>query len=120
MPFLSGDVVQQIVSQREMLDDQTLASVAWLLTENVLNRDTFAQVQPWLTTDGGVFSCQLFAFRRSRGPIRRVHAVFDAASAKPRRLEWVDLRSLGRGFSWDQLSQTNFESDDPLSELLTE
>ena len=120
VPFLSDDTVQQIVSQRDMLDDQTLASVAWLLTENVLSRDTFAQVQPWLTAGGNVFACQLFAFRGSRGPIRRVHVVFDAASAKPRRLEWVDLRSRGRGFSWNQVSRINFESDDPLSELLVE
>ncbi len=104
VPFFSDDTVTQILSQRESISEGPIGSIAWLLTENVLSRETFIQVQPWLTAGGDVFSCQLFVFRGSRGPIRRVHAVFDAASAEPRRLEWVDLRPTGRGFAWSEVS----------------
>ena len=99
LPFLSEETAEQLLIRRETLDETASRSVVWLLTENILDRETFRLLEPWITAGGDVFECQLVVFRGSGGPIRRTRVVFDGASPEPRRVECENLMSLGRGFS---------------------
>lgn len=115
VPFLSEETIESILAQRPNLEPAGRHSVAWLLTEDIVSPGTFKQLEPWLTAGGDVFQCQLIVFRGSHGPIRRVQAVFDGASPKPRRVEWRDLRSLGNGFSRREVSREMTDTESAMT-----
>ncbi len=116
IPFLSDEIVESLLDARRNLEPTERRSVAWLLTKDIISVETFRQLQPWLTAGGDVFACQLIVFRGSRGPIRRVRAVFDGASPSPRRLEWQSLQGLGNGFSRSEVSREIADLESALTE----
>lgn len=111
MPVFSEETAERIIAARRTLSPDKRLSTAWLLSDRLLSSSTYAQIEPWLTGGGDVFSCQLIVFRSSGGPIRRVHAIFDGAGARSRRVQWTDLRRFGLGFRRSSISRAGPETE---------
>jgi hypothetical protein len=98
IPKLSDETVGRIVEQRSSLDSTSSQSAAWLLTEEILSRESFRAVLPWLTTGGDTISGQIIVFRDFAGPFTRFEFTIDTALDPPRRVKWRNLNRLGIGF----------------------
>ncbi len=98
VPGLSDSAVGRLISRRETLDPESRLTTVWLIEEDILTVETYRAVQPWLTTGGDAFRCQIIAFRPRGGPSKRVELVTGPTEKGPRRFFWRDLTGSGMGF----------------------
>ncbi len=92
IPGLNEEIVEELVSQRESLDESASRTVAWLLTEGILDVRQFRAVLPYVTVGGNVFRAQVVGYRKGMGPVRRVEVVIDATGERARRVDRRELR----------------------------
>ena len=92
IPGLNEEIVEELVSQRESLDESASRTVAWLLTEGILDARQFRAVLPYVTVGGNVFRAQVVGYRKGMGPVRRVEVVIDATGERARRVDRRELR----------------------------
>ncbi|MEO1996423.1 MAG: hypothetical protein ABGZ17_14230, partial [Planctomycetaceae bacterium] len=108
LPGLSEDVVQQIMIRRETDDFESRATTAWLWAEELVELPEYRKLEPWITGGGDSFRGQLAAFQSGHGPIYRSQIVVGPLSDEVHRLHWSGLRSLGSGFTVQQLRRRDF------------
>ena len=108
LPGLSEDVVQQILVRRETEDSAPRSTTAWLWAEGLVERPQYRKLEPWITGGGDSFRGQLAAFQTDSGPIYRSQIVVGPMRGGVHRLHWRELRSLGSGFSAQQLQRQSF------------
>ena len=101
LPGLDPSVAQQIVDARRNLDAETLATVAWLYTQNIVDADAFKAVAPMLTARSGQFSVRCVGFGVPCGRFRMLEAVIDVSGRTPRLVYVRDISRLGLPFALD-------------------
>ena len=99
IPGLTPELASQIVTQRGALESEDANSVAWLLTDNVMDIATFRRVLPEITTGGDVFQGEIIVHRAIGGPMLRRNLILDAASSPVRRVHWQDVTDTPMTFS---------------------
>lgn len=124
IPGMSYALADQILMQREPEIDPTLSdqrSILWPLLQGVVTRDQLQAMEKYITTRGSVYSGQAVGFRQSAvtsgqggtrtgEPATSIDVVsrrqfwIDTTSGTPRLIDWVDLSTLGRGYSLETLS----------------
>ena len=90
IPGITPELVTQIITQRATMDTAEARTVAWLLSRNVMDSQTFRRVFTELTLGGNVFQCDVIVHRAIGGPMLRRNLILDAASTPPRRVYWSD------------------------------
>ncbi len=101
VPGLEGTVADRIITVRGAQgarEDGGRQSVAWLLTEGLVDLAQMRALLPYLTTGGDVIRCQVVGFSDRPGPSMRAEVVIDAAGAPSRQVYCKNLRLLGRGY----------------------
>jgi len=98
VPGLSDPAVDRLITRRGTLDPESRLTTAWLIEEDILSVETYRTVQPWLTTGGDAFRCQILAFRPRGGPSKRIELVTGPTASGSKRLFWRDLTGSGMGF----------------------
>lgn len=112
IPNMTESVADQIVEQRPGVESRGAASdqmagrvsPTWLLSEGLVDLNTFRRLGPWLTTGGDIFSFQTLGHFDQGGPTTRLEARIDATQKPPRVIFQRDLTPLGRGFHPGALS----------------
>ncbi|MEQ8837101.1 MAG: type II secretion system protein GspK [Lacipirellulaceae bacterium] len=122
IPGMSYALADQILLQREPEIDLTTSdqrSILWPLLQGFVTRDQLQTMEKYITTRGSVYSGQAVGFRqsavtsnqsRSSEPATQIDVIsrrqfwIDTSSGTSRVIDWVDLTSLGRGYSIETLS----------------
>lgn len=106
VPGMTDLVADQIISRRSPdLDPQTgyQRHAVWLLADSIVTKEQMQEMDPYVTADGDVFTCQIVGFFEAAPPQARVEVVLDASSRNTRLATWQDLTPLGPGFFRDVL-----------------
>jgi len=125
IPGMSAALADQIIAQREPEVDMLLSDQRcplWILIEGLVTREQYQAMETYITTRGCVYSGQAVGFRQltsgqtssnSAKPgeapsqidaVARHQFWIDARGPQPELIDWVDLSTLGRGYSPEILS----------------
>jgi type II secretory pathway component PulK len=92
---IDDNMAQQIVDLRGSIDESQRGTLAWLVTERVLEKDTFLKVAPALTARSFQYRVRSVGFSSPSGQFRVVEAVIDLAGETPRVMYLRDITPLG-------------------------
>lgn len=116
IPGLPVEAIERIVSGQDRVSG-TVAderkTPAWLWTENVLSRETFDKVLPFVTCRGTACRAQIVGYSSQSKLASRAEVVIDVSSPSPGRLYWKDLLIRGRGYEWGLIDPSLAEEEFP-------
>jgi type II secretory pathway component PulK len=101
LPGMDPNLAQQVIDARRNLDPGTLASPAWLFTQNLLDAQAFKTVAPYITARSFQYSVRCVGFGVPCGRYRVVEAVLDVSAKTPRLVYVRDITRLGLPFAVD-------------------
>ncbi len=99
VPGLSPELAGRIVDIRTGLDAQEKATIAWLVTEGLVDSSTFAAIAPFLTARSYQFLIRSIGFGLPSGEFRVLECEIDLAGEFPRVTYLRDITPLGRPFA---------------------
>jgi hypothetical protein len=91
----------QIISRRTVEVDPVSGfqrHAVWILADGIVSREEMQALDPYITTGGDVFSCQIVGFFEAASPQARVEVLLDTSGRNTRLTAWQDLGPLGPGF----------------------
>lgn len=97
VPGMEEGLVDRILGSRRR-GPQGDPTIAWLLTEGLVDLARMRALAPYLTAGGDVFRAQVIGFTDQSGASIRLEVVIDAAASPARLVYWKDLQLLGRGY----------------------
>jgi hypothetical protein len=92
---LTEEQVDAILEARAGLDPVTKATTAWLVTEEVLDLETFEQVAPQITARGQQFRIESLGYGDHVGMVTRLEVVVDMLGPVAETVYYRDLTYLG-------------------------
>lgn len=92
---LSAEQVATIVEMRGSLDAEAQATTAWLVTHEVVDKETYAKVAPRITARGQQFTIESLGYADHIGMVSRLQVVIDMAGPIAQTLYYRDLTQLG-------------------------
>ncbi|MFQ5494318.1 MAG: hypothetical protein ACE5EX_02960, partial [Phycisphaerae bacterium] len=92
---LTPEQIDSILDMRERLGPETKSTTAWLLTEEVVDMDTFEQIAPSITARGQQFMIESLGYADHRGMVTRLQVVVDMVGPIAQTVYYRDLTSLG-------------------------
>jgi len=99
VPGIDRDLAARIVASRRTElpdgDDPGRRQIAWLLTEELIDKETLKPLMPYITTQGSVFRGHVIGFFDEPGPTTHVEFVIDASQRPPRQVLRKDLGLFG-------------------------
>jgi type II secretory pathway component PulK len=95
---LTSDQVDAIVSERDALDDETLATTAWLVTTGILDTETFARIASQITARAQQFRIQSIGFADHIGTVTRLEVIVDMNGPIAETIYYRDISYLGAPF----------------------
>lgn len=98
LPELDASQATQIIETRANLDAEQLSTTAWLVSEGVVDADTFKTLAPRLTSRGYQYRLKIIGFGVPSGRYRIVEVVIDIGQNEPRVLYMRDITRLGAPF----------------------
>ena len=99
LPGLDAGVAQGIVDARANLGVEDRATTAWLLTQGLVDSETYKAIAPRLTTQGYQFRLRVIGFGVPSNRYRIIEVVLDLAGPQPKVLYQRDLTRLGLPFA---------------------
>ena len=106
VPGMTEPFADQIISRRNVEVDLTRGDqrhAVWILADGIVSREEMQQLEPFITTGGDVFSCQVVGYFESALPQGRTEVVLDSSGRITRISAWQDLGPLGPGFAKSSL-----------------
>ena len=101
IPGIDATVAQQIVGVRGNLDPRQKATTAWLVSQNLVDAQTYQSIASRLTTRGYQFHLHCVGFGWPSGRYRMLEGVIDVATGAPRVIYLRDTTRLGLPFALD-------------------
>ena len=95
---LTDEQIAGILEVRETLDGEDKATPAWLLTEEVLDLETFERIAPAITARGQQFTIDALGYADHIGMVTRLHVVVDMIGPIAQTIYYRDLSYLGGHF----------------------
>jgi DNA uptake protein ComE-like DNA-binding protein len=106
VPGMTDSYADQIISRRnaevDLISGEQRHAV-WILADGIVTQDEMRTIDPYVTTIGSVFSCQIVGYMEAIAAQARVEVVLDSTGRRTRLSAWHDLGPLGPGFSRTQL-----------------
>ncbi len=108
VPGIDDALAERIVSGRTLLplDDSSRRTIAWLLTEGLVDRPQLQQLEASVTARGDVGRAQIIGYYGLQRPVVRFETVVDGTERPARQVYYKDLRRLGRGVLEDVIGIT--------------
>ncbi len=97
--LLTDKEIDGIISLRKRLDKETTKTVAWLVTQNVMDIDKFKKVAPVLTTKSYQFSVESIGYCDNMNVQVRLQAVMELRLPKIQYIYFRDMSRLGRAYN---------------------
>lgn len=98
LPEIDQSVAESIVEARGTLEDEELKTTAWLLTQNIVDEDTYKNIAPKLTSRGFQYHIRVIGFGIPSGRFRILEAIIDIGGTTPRITYLRDITKLGVPF----------------------
>ncbi len=102
VPGMTEEFADQIVSRRETEVDLVAdyqRHAVWILADGIVSREEMQELDPYMTTGGDVFSCQVVGYFEAALPRARAEVILDSSGRRTRISAWQDLGELGPGFA---------------------
>jgi DNA uptake protein ComE-like DNA-binding protein len=102
VPGMTGLFADQIISRRNAEVDRVAGNqrhAVWILADGIVSQEEMKQFEPYMTTRGDVFCCQVVGFFEGALPQARVEVILDRSGRNTRLSAWQDLGPLGPGFA---------------------
>ena len=96
--WLSSEQVDMILARRDQLDADALLTPAWLLSEGIVDAETFAEVAPFLTARAQQFSIESLGYADHLGTVTRLQVVVDLVGPIAQTVYYRDLSYLGGAY----------------------
>ena len=113
IPGLTEEDVASIVASRQQLDGEEKATLAWLVSYDVLEPETFALVCNQLTTRSIQFTIEVIGFADHVGAFKRIQALVEMRGQVAQIRYYRDITSLGIGYPvWDDERSEGFAFTD--------
>lgn len=116
IPGLPVEAIERIVSSQDRVSGAVAderKTPAWLWTENVLSREAFETVLPYVTCRGTACRAQIVGYSSQSKLASRAEVVIDVSTPSPSRLYWKDLLIRGRGYDWGLIDPSLAEEEFP-------
>lgn len=95
---LSDDQINRILEVRQTLDDESLATFAWLAVEEVVDLETLERIAPAITARGQQFTIESLGYADHVGMVTRLQVMVDMAGPIAQTIYYRDVSYLGGGF----------------------
>ena len=95
---LTDEQVDRIIEVRSSLDSEAKATPAWLLTEEVLDLDTFERIAQLITARGQQFTIEALGYADHIGMVTRLQVVVDMVGPIAQTVYYRDVSYLGARF----------------------
>jgi DNA uptake protein ComE-like DNA-binding protein len=95
---LTGEQVQSILAVRDTLDAETLYTPAWLVTEGVVDVETFDKIAASLTTRSQQFTIESLGYGDHLGMVTRLQVVVDMVGPIAQTIYYRDVSYLGGSY----------------------
>jgi DNA uptake protein ComE-like DNA-binding protein len=95
LPGIDENLAEQIVTARGAVEGDQKSSIAWLISQNVVDAAKFKEIAPVLTARTFQFRVRCMAFAVPSGRFCVLEAVVDAAAGAPHVVYLRDLTHLG-------------------------
>jgi hypothetical protein len=95
LPGLTADQITAILERRDELDSETKMTTAWLVTEEVLDLETYAQIAPLITARPQQFRIESLGYADHFGMVTRLEVVVDMVGPLAQTIYSRDLTHLG-------------------------
>jgi type II secretory pathway component PulK len=95
LPGLTADQITAILERRDELDSETKLTTAWLVTEEVLDLETYAQIAPLITARPQQFRIESLGYADHFGMVTRLEVVIDMVGPLAQIIYSRDLTHLG-------------------------
>lgn len=92
---LTEEQVDGILEARDRLSAETKETVAWLLTEEVVDLDTFERIAPQITARGQRFTIESLGYADHIGMVTRLEVIVDVVGPIAQTIYYRDLTYLG-------------------------
>ena len=98
IPGLTGEDVGAIIEARSSVEGEEKSTPAWLVTQEVLELDTFIQIAPFITARGQQFTIEALGYGDHTGMVTRLQVVVDLTGPIVQTIYYRDLTRLGGNF----------------------
>jgi len=95
---LSVDQINSILETRRTLDDESLATFAWLAVEEVVDLQTLERIAPMITARGQQFTIESLGYADHVGMVTRLQVMVDLVGPIAQTIYYRDVSYLGGGF----------------------
>jgi type II secretory pathway component PulK len=95
---LSGGQMEALLAKRPSLDAATKSTTAWLVTEEVVDLETYAKIAPKITARGQQFTIESLGYADHHGAITRLQVVVDMIGPLCQTIYYRDASYLGGRF----------------------
>jgi len=92
---LTGEQIEAILEMRGRVPPEERATTAWLVTEEVVDLDTFEQIAPFITARGQQFTIESLGYADHIGMVTRLEVVVDMVGPIAETIYYRDLTYLG-------------------------
>lgn len=98
VPGLKADQVDAILEARQHLTDEERLTTAWLVTNGVLDNETYDDVAPLITARGQQFTVESLGYADHIGMVTRLEVVLDMVGPIPQTVHYRDMTRIGGHF----------------------
>ena len=95
---LTGEQIEAILETRDSLDMEQKATTAWLITEEVLDLETYIAIAPRITARGQQFMIESLGFSDHVGMVSRLQVIVDMVGPIAQTIYYRDLTYVGGNF----------------------
>ena len=95
---LTGEQIEAILETRDSLDAEQKETTAWLITEEVLDLETYIAIAPRITARGQQFMIESLGFSDHVGMVSRLQVIVDMVGPIAQTIYYRDLTYVGGNF----------------------
>lgn len=95
---LTESQIEAIVARRTSLDAASAATTAWLVTEGIMDIESFDRVAPQITARGQQFTIEALGYADHLGMVTRLEVVVDMVGPLAQTIYYRDISYLGASF----------------------
>lgn len=92
---LTDEQIEAILTARDRLDEEQMLTPVWLVTEGILDLETFAKVAPQLTARAQQFTIESLGYADHQGMVTRLQVVVDMFGPIAQPIYVRDISYLG-------------------------
>jgi len=98
LPELTSEQVAAILEARRSVTDEDRLTTAWLVTDGVLDIETYDEIAPLITARGQQFMVESLGYADHIGMVTRLEVVLDLVGPIPQTIHYRDLTRIGGHF----------------------